>query len=299
MDYFLKFLQSKILFFCVVLLFVAKIALLGVFINLPVNIFFADITKNTLVDFLNQGRADFGLQPLTENQKLDQAAILKAQDMVKKGYFAHQSPDGITPWHWFSQSGYDYKYAGENLSVGFIDSKELYNAWYNSASHRKNMLNPNYKEVGTAILSGFGKNNAILVVQFFGAQKPQSAETPATKQSPAAAGEVELPAGSSTSGAESAASNASVLSQAAEAKPGPGPGRNTIYLYNYENILQEIIYGFIAVVGAVFLLNMFVDFKAQKKELIFRALALLAILLLAALTNKDIIVFMIPHKIMI
>ena len=41
----------------------------------------------------------------------------KADDMAAKSYFAHTSPEGIDPWHWFAQVGYKFTYAGENLAV--------------------------------------------------------------------------------------------------------------------------------------------------------------------------------------
>ena len=166
-------LQSKILLYFSVCLLISKILLSLVFINFPSNLFFADITKTAFVNMLNETRGSFGLDSLTESQALDEAAQMKADDMVQKQYFSHISPQGLTPWYWFLQSGYEYKYAGENLAIGFYDSKEAFNAWLNSPSHRENMLNKNYKEVGTAVLTGFGPNNAVVVVQLFGAQLPQ------------------------------------------------------------------------------------------------------------------------------
>ena len=94
-----KFLQSKILFCIVVLLFVLKIGTVVMTVNFPHNIFFADITESTLNVLVNQTRESAGLQPLTENVKLDEAAKLKAENMVQNQYFNHVSPTGITPWY--------------------------------------------------------------------------------------------------------------------------------------------------------------------------------------------------------
>jgi len=290
-DYRPKFLQNKILFYCVILLLVIKIVLIGVSINFPKNIFFADITKNALINFVNQGRGDFGLQPLAENLKLDEAAKLKAQDMMQKGYFSHQSPGGVTPWFWFKEAGYNYKYAGENLAIGFIDSKEVYNAWYNSISHRQNILNPNYKEVGTAVLGGFGENKTIIVVQFFGSVEPMKAS----------ASSVKITDKNTNTEKTQRENNQFVLSQSTEALD-----KNNSYLkylnlitYNYEGILQNIIYSFITIIGAALLLNIFINFNIQRKDLIFRTAILIAMLLSAALINKDIIVQIIPHRVII
>lgn len=103
------------------------------------------------------------------NDLLSAAAQLKANDMAAKGYFAHVSPDGKTPWYWIDKVGYSYDYAGENLAVNFIDSADVSNAWMASPTHRANILNPVFKEVGTATAVGTYKGrNAIFVVQLFG-----------------------------------------------------------------------------------------------------------------------------------
>jgi len=52
---------------------------------------------------------------------LEQAAQLKANDMAEKGYFAHTSPDGKTPWEWLKDVSYPFLAAGENLAVNFLD----------------------------------------------------------------------------------------------------------------------------------------------------------------------------------
>ena len=166
-----KIMESNILLGFVVLLLLLKIVLIGFSVNLPFNVFFADITKITLENLANQTRQSLGLGILASSLKLDQAARLKAEDMVKNQYFSHTSPTGVTPWFWFSQTDYNYKYAGENLAIGFFDSEEVYRAWLDSPSHKANLVNPNYREIGTAIASGFGQNKAVVVVQFFGKPK--------------------------------------------------------------------------------------------------------------------------------
>lgn len=120
-----RFLQSNALLYCVVLLLTLKIVAISISINFPQNIFFADITKSTLENFVNQTRQSLRLQPLSENKKLEQAAQLKAENMIQNQYFSHTSPSGVTPWFWFLKAGYSYRYAGENLAIGFYDSKKF------------------------------------------------------------------------------------------------------------------------------------------------------------------------------
>ena len=162
-----KLLMSNFLLYLIVFTFVIKLIIVGIQTPIPQNLFFADITKIDLVNMLNENRKTLGLNVLVENETLNKAAKLKAEDMIKNNYFSHQSPQGITPWFWFKKAGYTYKYAGENLAVGFVDSETVYNAWFNSSSHRDNLLNKNYTEIGTAVVEGF-ESNSIVVVQLFG-----------------------------------------------------------------------------------------------------------------------------------
>lgn len=134
-----------------------------------------DIRSGVLIAFTNEERKDEGLSELIENETLNEAARLKAQDMTSKGYFAHYSPDGSSPWVWFDEAGYEYDKAGENLAVNFNDSKAVVNAWMNSPAHRANIVKDGYTEIGIGISEGTYKGKkATFVVQLFAKPKVTS-----------------------------------------------------------------------------------------------------------------------------
>jgi hypothetical protein len=174
------FLRSKTIpFLTTGIIFVEIIFLAQIYI-LPRTNLLGLIVSNTIFDETNINRAEENLTPLTVNQTLNEAAQLKANDMAAKGYFAHTSPEGLTPWHWFDKAGYSFYYAGENLAVNFIDSKDVVNAWMNSPSHRANIINYNFTEIGVGIAKGQYKGSeAIFVVQMFG--KPRITQIAAVK----------------------------------------------------------------------------------------------------------------------
>jgi len=121
---------------------------------------------------VNQLRQQAGLQPLSVDVTLEQAAAAKAQDMLQKQYWAHVAPDGQQPWSFFKQFGYNYSYAGENLARDFSHEADLIQAWLDSPSHRDNIYNPNYSHTGIAIAKGQLKGfPTVLIVQFFAAPK--------------------------------------------------------------------------------------------------------------------------------
>jgi len=320
-----KFLQSNLLLYFVVLIFVFKIFITLVSINLPQNIFFADIAKSALESFVNQTRESNGLKPLAESAKLNQAAQLKAENMVANNYFNHTSPSGISPWYWFTKVGYNYKYAGENLAIGFFDSQEVYQAWLNSPEHRANIVNPNYTEVGTAVLSGFGSNNTIVVVQEFGSQKtavkPTTVATKTTIITQTQKSNVKVSTDKNSSATvnnkttptqnANTSTKEKVLSQSTESqdsiKPATTNGINNLsskllnsVLYSYNGLLQNILYGISMIITGILLTLIFFSFNINfKKQLVFRAVLIMVLLSVATLINKEIIIAFIPHQIFI
>ena len=129
-----------------------------------------EITINSLLEQTNLERQKIGEAPLLLNDKLDQAAYLKAQDMFAKQYWAHNAPDGTPPWKWFGDIGYAYNEAGENLAKNFTTTSAAMTAWMGSPEHRANILDANYVDVGFAIVDGnLNGEPTSLVVALYGA----------------------------------------------------------------------------------------------------------------------------------
>lgn len=140
------------------------------------------IYSSVLVDSTNIDRKNVAkLDALTVNPLLVEAAQAKANDMASKGYFAHNSPEGLTPWYWIKGAGYNYLYAGENLAIDFEDSDDVERAWMNSPGHRANILNVHFTEVGIATAVGeIDGRKTTFVVQMFGS--PRTTPTPVVAQ---------------------------------------------------------------------------------------------------------------------
>ena len=129
----------------------------------------SNINSDELLKYTNQRRVDFGLEPLSMNSALSKAAQKKAEDMFKYGYWAHVSPTGTEPWSFILAQDYDYVFAGENLARNFSRSKDVVDAWFASPSHRENLLNRNYRDMGFAITNGvLDGYETTVVVQMFG-----------------------------------------------------------------------------------------------------------------------------------
>ena len=129
----------------------------------------SDITIQKVIGLANADRREKGVGDLVENEKLARAAMAKAEDMIADDYFSHTAPDRATPWHWIEKENYDYNYAGENLAMDFVSVEKMNKAWLASSTHRANILNEKYKEIGVAVKEGIiNGNKTIVVVQIFG-----------------------------------------------------------------------------------------------------------------------------------
>jgi uncharacterized protein YkwD len=108
-------------------------------------------TNTTITGLLtatNAERVANGLPALTLNSKLNSSAQSKANDMVATNYWAHNRPDGSLPWNFFYAAGYTGSNLGENLAYGQLTSQQTVNEWMASPTHRANILNTSFCEVG-------------------------------------------------------------------------------------------------------------------------------------------------------
>lgn len=107
-----------------------------------------NMSISELLESTNEQRQDNNQPDLRLNSELSKAAQSKAKDMVSKDYWSHNTPDGDAPWVFITNAGYEYKKAGENLAYGFLTADQVVTGWMNSASHRANVLDTSYREVG-------------------------------------------------------------------------------------------------------------------------------------------------------
>lgn len=104
--------------------------------------------ETEVVRLVNAERAKRGLQLLAQNWELSRVARYKSDDMLKKGYFAHESPTYGSPFHMMESFGIRFSAAAENIACGQKTPQEVMSSWMNSAGHRSNILSPSYTQIG-------------------------------------------------------------------------------------------------------------------------------------------------------
>lgn len=106
-----------------------------------------------MLELVNQERAKVGLAPLVRDPALVEVARQHSADMFARGYFAHETPEGESPFDRFNKAGITYRTAGENLALAPTLSL-AHTGLMNSPGHRANILNPEFGRVGIGIIDG-------------------------------------------------------------------------------------------------------------------------------------------------
>jgi uncharacterized protein YkwD len=142
----------------------------------------SSLEQGVLAD-INGFRVAHGLGPLKLSASLTAAARSHSIQMETDGYFAHNSYDGEAFWKriqsYYPTTSYGYWSVGENLlwSSPDVDAQRALTLWENSPEHRKNMLDPNWREIGvsavhTASAPGvYGGRAVTIVTTDFGVRK--------------------------------------------------------------------------------------------------------------------------------
>ncbi len=142
--------------------------IVGVFL-LPHYTYASTINNENIIDITNETRIEQGLGTLNANQLLSKAAFDKAEAIFEEQSFKHTLQDKQFS-EWIKDAGYQYRSVGENLAIDFVTSEGAMKAWLLSPSHKKNILNSKFKEIGVAVKSNvFEGKESMLVVQIFGA----------------------------------------------------------------------------------------------------------------------------------
>lgn len=159
--------------------------------NKPATLAYAtEMSRSNLLSSTNAQRASNGSGALTLNSKLNAAAQAKANDMVARNYWSHNTPDGQEPWIFFDAQGYSYTKAGENLAYGFSTSNETIIGWMNSPSHRANLLDTAFTEVGFGFANSanfVSSGNQTIIVAHYAKPSVAAATTPPPAPAPAPA----------------------------------------------------------------------------------------------------------------
>jgi len=247
--------------------------------------FLASVLPGVLASLTNESRTANGITSVARDAELDAVAQTVAEDMAAKGYFAHVSPDGKTPWYWLNQAGYSYSYAGENLAVNFTDSQNVQTAWLESPTHRANIMKQEYTRVGFGTANGLyeGKETTF-VVEFFATP----GVTPTEKVVPVLA--VAEPA--LTTPVTTSSTSAQVLGTETKMSPEVAPEKSALaasavpapvgwfasFLVSPFTMLMTALYVLFVIIALAFIVAVFVRGKNQHPSVLVGGTLLLVLI---------------------
>jgi len=110
--------------------------------------------EDALYGAVNQVRQREGLIPLRRDTAVDRVARAHSQDMVARGYFAHETPEGLTPPDRLARGGVTgISLAGENVGLTSRGdpNREIVEGWLASPVHRQNLLAPMFNVTGIGV----------------------------------------------------------------------------------------------------------------------------------------------------
>lgn len=117
-----------------------------------------DEAEQQMFKMINTERAKEGLQFVSFDNSLRDVARAHSDDMFRRGYFSHYTPEGLSPFDRMNNAGIKYTYAGENLALA-PSTQLAMQGLMNSPGHRANILNPGFNKVGIGVIDGgiYGK----------------------------------------------------------------------------------------------------------------------------------------------
>lgn len=125
-----------------------------------------EIFADRIFELTNAEREKAGAGPLIRNTKIESLAKNHCADMINRGFFNHENPDGDSPFDRFRKADITYRHAGENIAAGQKTPEQAMEEWLSSPGHKDNILNPDYTDIGISVMCG-GKYGIYWVQVFF------------------------------------------------------------------------------------------------------------------------------------
>lgn len=125
-------------------------------VNLPfkvTNVHARPELEAAMLDMVNRERIAAGLKPLASDPELREVARDHSTDMFARGYFAHETPEGLDPFDRMRGADVSFQAAGENLALA-PTLRVAHEGLMNSPGHRANILQKQFGRVGIGIIDG-------------------------------------------------------------------------------------------------------------------------------------------------
>lgn len=116
--------------------------------------------EHTVLCLVNRQRTSRGLPRLRSNRRLDRAARAHSHNMVRRNFFSHDAPGGVSVLERAKNHGYRSGgglIVGENIAWGsgsYATPSEIVDGWMHSSGHKANILFRGFREIGVGVALG-------------------------------------------------------------------------------------------------------------------------------------------------
>lgn len=111
-----------------------------------------DPQVEAFVSAMNDHREVVGCEPLVWNGYVAEVAQAHSVDMLQRDFFAHENPDGASPFDRLSAAEISYSRAAENIAWGYPSAEAVLAGWLDSPGHRRNIENCALTEHGVGLI---------------------------------------------------------------------------------------------------------------------------------------------------
>lgn len=101
-----------------------------------------------MLTLTNTARQEAGLAPLRLSETLSGVARSHSENMAIQDFFGHVDPSGSRSQDRVSAANYGYRATAENIGAGYSTAEGIFEGWFDSPSHRANILSPRLTEIG-------------------------------------------------------------------------------------------------------------------------------------------------------
>ncbi len=121
---------------------------------------------NDVVKYTNEFRTEVGKEPLTLDETLTKAAMVRAIEMAYSDKFNHERPDGNMCYYIMRDFGQDIYGVGENIASRQRNAKEVSYAWKGSQGHYENMISTSFTRIGVGVINFYGTYYWVQLFQY-------------------------------------------------------------------------------------------------------------------------------------
>jgi uncharacterized protein YkwD len=119
----------------------------------------------SFIRLMNEYRVQHGCAPLQWDERIAEVAQRHSEDMARRHYFHHNSPEGSSPFERLRSADVSFRRAAENIATGQFTGSQVLDDWLESPGHRRNIEECRYTHHGLGLSRTYWTHDFVTVTQ--------------------------------------------------------------------------------------------------------------------------------------